>query len=236
MVVLVPVAGLASARSAQITLRSPGTEWKCFLHWALDTISHTECSSSMSCFANMQYHKGGQRCWQWQTYSVWQARQSLVLCFICVRDMNTLLFDFCVCERLNCYTISLSQSLVQLSANVKLTISKKVSMQPSTKLSSLQPVFMFLHWPVLCVLTGSHCDKRRGILHGVKVLSILIFITRLFFARPLTPCSCNTYTFVSPDRHPAELGTPSHSGELLLYKFQEREVDNHMPMAINQGK
>lgn len=31
MVVLVPVTGMASARSAQITLRSPGTKWKYFL-------------------------------------------------------------------------------------------------------------------------------------------------------------------------------------------------------------
>ncbi|KAF3850815.1 hypothetical protein F7725_012587, partial [Dissostichus mawsoni] len=40
---------------------------------------------------------------------------------------------------------------------------------------------------------GSHCDEGRGILHGVKVLSIPIFITRLFFAQPLTPSCQHIY-------------------------------------------
>jgi len=76
-------------------------------------------------------------------------------------------------------------------------------------------------WPVLCVLSGGHCDECR-VLHGIKELGILIFITRLFFVQPLTPPCQDMWTY-------------AYVSQCTWRWVQERAVYNHTPMVINQG-
>lgn len=126
----------------------------------------------------------------------------------------------CVCGLIS-HTISHHQKLVQLSARVftiylllgqitayteffllwwqrlNIQLNRHPCMCPAVSLN--EKIWIpACDWPVLCVLSGRHCDKCWGILHGIKVLSIFIFITRLFFVQPLTPlCSGHRHLWVN---------------------------------------
>lgn len=49
-------------------------------------------------------------------------------------------------------------------------------------------------WPVLRGVRGSHCYKGRWVLHGIKKLCILIFITRFLFPGPFTHSCTSKHT------------------------------------------
>lgn len=90
------------------------------------------------------------------------------------------------------------------------------------------------HWPVLRVLGGCHCDERGGILHGIKVLSILIFITRLFLLQPLTPFLAETFRSQCA-QHGGKTAASPQSGGSALRRVRDRAACNRIRTAMNQG-
>ncbi len=63
-------------------------------------------------------------------------------------------------------------------------------------------------WPVVRGVRGSHCYKSRWVFHGIKILCILIFITRFFFPWPFTH-SC---TYISSQKQAQQFHYSSHAG------------------------